>query len=533
MSVRTRLIVGTGALFAARLVLSLARSGPVLVADETGYLTNARVLAGGLPGQMERAPFYRGGYSVLLAPLVHAASDPGTAYHLILVVNAALAASLLALLYVLLTRYADVTPRAATWAALAGALYPPVTVYSQVALSENALLPLTCGWLIAFGALMGARGRVRAVLSGLAFGACAAGLWAVHGRMLPAVALTALVVLWLGSRRRLDLATVAAVLLVLGLGLWATYRLNGYLIDHNYAGRGDGEAGDRLDAALHVDALARLGLNLLGQGWYLVVSTFALVVVVIRGAGRRPVTLMLLALTGLLLVVSAGAFPRPTRPDMLIYGRYVEVAAPPLVAVGVGLLAGSTRLPTRALLGLGVLTIVVALVRVSADVGDAANRWNVAGLPFVTAQLGPAILLGAALVAGLGAWLLNRVADRSRLPVGAAVGALFAAVLVYAVYNPVMRSEREVYPDGWTSPEPVADGAGIRSAGYDLDRYDPIGLYTLQWFLPRTSLRLFHGERQPPQAPAVISDAMWGATHRGRALWRARGRDQVLWSQGG
>jgi hypothetical protein len=179
------------------------------------------------------------------------------------------------------------------------------------------------------------------------------------------------------------------------------------------------------------------------------------------------------------------------------------------------------------------LTIVVALIRVSADVGDAANRWNVAALPFLTAHLGPAILLGAALVAGSGAWVLNRMADRTPLPIGAATGALFAAVLIYAIYNPVLRSEREVYPDGWTSPEPVAERAGIRSAGYDLDRYDPIGLYTLQWFLPRTSLRLFHGERHPPPAPAVISDVTWGTTHRGRALWRAKGRDQVLWSRGG
>jgi hypothetical protein len=46
-------------------------------------------------------------------------------------------------------------------------------------------------------------------------------------------------------------------------------------------------------------------------------------------------------------------------------------------------------------------------------------------------------------------------------------------------------------------------------------------------------LPLFHGERQPPPAPAVISDAAWGATHRGRPLWRAQGRDQVLWDQDG
>ena len=62
---KSRLILGTAILFAARLVLSLIRTGPVLVADEIGYLTNARVIVGDLPGQLEQAPFYRGGYSSL------------------------------------------------------------------------------------------------------------------------------------------------------------------------------------------------------------------------------------------------------------------------------------------------------------------------------------------------------------------------------------------------------------------------------------------------------------------------------------
>src|SRR5689334_11358422 len=54
---RRALILGTFALFAMRFVLSLIRTGPVLVADEIGYLTNARVLAGGMHGMLEGAPF--------------------------------------------------------------------------------------------------------------------------------------------------------------------------------------------------------------------------------------------------------------------------------------------------------------------------------------------------------------------------------------------------------------------------------------------------------------------------------------------
>src|SRR5215217_4383229 len=84
---RRELLLGIAALLVVRAALSAVRSGPVLVADEIGYLTNARALGGGIAGQMATAPFYRGGYSLLLAPVVAAVSDPRLAYHLVLLVN--------------------------------------------------------------------------------------------------------------------------------------------------------------------------------------------------------------------------------------------------------------------------------------------------------------------------------------------------------------------------------------------------------------------------------------------------------------
>jgi len=110
---RNRLLAGTLALFAARLLVSIVRTGPLVVADEIGYLTNARALAGGLGGQLEQAPFYRGGYSLLLAPIVGFFSDPDVSYHLILVLNAALGASLFPLLYLLARRVFGAPPRIA------------------------------------------------------------------------------------------------------------------------------------------------------------------------------------------------------------------------------------------------------------------------------------------------------------------------------------------------------------------------------------------------------------------------------------
>jgi hypothetical protein len=117
------LVVGSAALLAARLAMALLRSGPVIFADEIGYLTNARVPAGELAG----APFYRGGYSLLIKPILGLHADPTATYRLVLVANAVLAASLLPLLYVLLTRCFDIAPRVAGPAAFAAAAYPSVT----------------------------------------------------------------------------------------------------------------------------------------------------------------------------------------------------------------------------------------------------------------------------------------------------------------------------------------------------------------------------------------------------------------------
>jgi hypothetical protein len=54
----------------------------------------------------------------------------------------------------------------------------------------------------------------------------------------------------------------------------------------------------------------------------------------------------------------------------------------------------------------------------------------------------------------------------------------------------------------------------------------------VQWFLPDTSLRLFHGNRQRPPSRYVLSGRGWPRQHPhpgSTELWSARGRDEVLW----
>jgi len=248
---------------------------------------------------------------------------------------------------------------------------------------------------------------------------------------------------------------------------------------------------------------------------------------------------VLLALTALLLLISASAFPERTRPDMLIYGRYTEVVAPALVAFGLTALARawtSWRPLVWPLVGFGALTALVALIRVTASDPDAPNRWNISALPFVTVQLGAGVLIGAALVAAIGICLLLRASPFGARSYGAIAIGLFLAVVAYGAWNPVRSSQRAVYPAGWESPQAAVEGAGGKTVAYDLDHYDTIGLYAVQWFLPDSKIVLFEGEREAPPAQLVISNGEWAQEHRAepaKLLWSDPGRDQSLWRLGG
>jgi hypothetical protein len=175
--------------------------------------------------------------------------------------------------------------------------------------------------------------------------------------------------------------------------------------------------------------------------------------------------------------------------------------------------------------------------RVLLSTQGAANRWNVASLPFLTFQLGAGVLVAAAVVAVFGGWLLARLTGPAPTRVAFLALALFLSVTAYGELNPVLDSEHSVYPAGWTSPQAVASAHGITSAAYDLAGYhDEIGLYVTQWFLPHTRLALFDGTRQLPPGRYVISRTAWPHEHpatRPVPIWRDVGRDQVLWQLAG
>jgi hypothetical protein len=534
---RRQLLVVTLAFLVVRLALTIPRTGPVVVADELGYLANARVLAGGIDGQLSTAPFYHGGYSLLLAPIVAVFHNPETSYRLVLVLNAFLAATLAPLVYLLLTRCCSVRPHAAVWPALAAAAYPSVTIYTQVAMSENLLLPLLVLWLLCAGCLLQAASSRRQLALAAATAACAAWLWATHGRMIVVVALTIVlfaVLLW----RRTAVRPALLGLAVIAVGLVAAHLLDHFLVTRNWDGHAKSEVSGRLSTIESVGGVGAFLRNLVGQSWYVAVATLGVLLAAALPFDWRAVrlrftpagaVLALAVLTGLgLLVESALSFRTTDRPDMLIYGRYTDVVVPPLLALALVRLNAGRRIRVGVVATvLVVATAAAVLLRTTVDPPGLANRWNVASLPAPTFQLGPKVLLLAGAVAVV--CLVAVVLARRRIALAAAPLVLLLFVPTTAVIerNPVLRAQSVFYPSGWTSPQGAAAGAGTIS--FDTDGSGNVFVY--QWFAPNARLVLFSGKAQRPSSRLVFSSPEWAASHQSltpRALWADPSRDAEL-----
>ena len=267
------------------------------------------------------------------------------------------------------------------------------------------------------------RGRVRPP-------PCAVALFAVHGRMIVVVALAVVLILGLrqpggsrGPRQRAALA-VAAV------GLLAVGSLDHFLITTSYGGHPPDEAGNRLSSLEHLSSAASVARNLVGQSVVPARRDARLAAVVLATGSLREtltrlrraplgarVTLLLLLATGAgLLVVSALSFPDPERADMFIYGRYVEIVAPPFLAVAVAWLLRATSRPRMVVVLAGVAVTTAAAVgsvrRSSPARGS--NRWDIAGLPSPPFQLGASAFVLAGVAAAFWAVVIAQSSAGAR-----------------------------------------------------------------------------------------------------------------------
>jgi hypothetical protein len=556
------LVVGYMVQLVLRVAISVGRDGPTNLADETGYLANARVMSGGVAGELSMAAFYRGGYSLLLLPAYWLGDGSRTDYQYALAINALLSSLVFPLVYVLLTRVFRVPVRTAFVAAFLAALYPPLVVTTQFAWAESLLPVLVLLVIITLAGLITASQPRAAVGRAIACGSCAGALYTTHGRTAPMVALLlGLLVALAVLRHDLAVSAVAGAVATVAVTL-AGQALNNWLSARSWGQHHDSDLQHVLDNARDLGSLGNVAALGLGQYWYLFAATFGLIVLGLVHLGTRllpsdpltrrlrpgwaasrdtagaPAVSVFLAGSLIGLTVLVGLFLRPPlRPDHVVYGRYVEILIPPLLALG---LVRLWTTPIRRLapeLGVGTAVALAAGVTVMWYRGGLVTRgpvnwYTVLALPPLAQtreQIRPAT---ATLVALAGAAVLLVVTRRS--PMWAALG-LACVLVASSIALRVVLVEARDHAIYGTQPVALPRVEGLNSAqdvSYDIAAYTPIGLYSYQWQLGHARFLLFDSRRDPvPRTEWVIAGLDWpqAQTVRARRVWVHPAYGQALW----
>ncbi len=460
--------------FAVHLSLALRMRVPFIHPDEAGYLGNARYLVDGFGRTGEG---YASGYSLLITPGALLSRDPATAYHWALVVNALLAASVPLLAYALARKVVPAAgPIAHVGAATFVVLLPTYAVTPSLAMSENALVPavLACAYVISIAERSSLRWSAAAALAAYAS-------WITpRGAIIVVAFACACAVATRPWRRLLPGGPAFAVLVVaaaagrlVNVAIAGTRRVPGAV--------GEDTAPRHLIASivhprLWNDALA----NLLGWFTVSVVTSFGAVAVgvVVLLAARRtahgPLTLFAMgALVGTYVFGAVSAVQVPlARLDLLVYARYLDGIAAPVLVVGAASMFSSAprRLWRHArvvLMGGAALALVVLLfdaIRPPATPDAFFNDSATFGLELYRVMLDsvdPARLLLAGTVT---ATLVVAIATRSRR---AALVVILSALMISSVFA----YNWAVFPatDARASQHTLADTMQtLRDAGVDL-----------------------------------------------------------------
>lgn len=337
----TVLLVGTALHFLVRLWLALPRTGPVVIADEIGYLLNARSISGGPAGDLATTTFYRGGYSLLIAPLFEFGLDPVHLYRGVLGVNALLGAAVFPLMWLLLGRVFELTPRSRLAAAFASACTPALFAAGAFATSDAVLPAMVVAFVWVLVRLCQAPPSIREALPWITlFAVVSAWMWTTHARgQLTVMVVISLVVglqfLRSGATRRtsLFLAVVLTGVLVL-----AGMHLNDHLASTIYSRAGGGLP----SFAAIFDAQIRPAIGAAaGQVWSLLVTTGGLAMIGLVVLWRRSRELLgdpslavgvALAVLGV-IAASALGFDGLAVESYSVYGRYADMYAPLLVGI--------------------------------------------------------------------------------------------------------------------------------------------------------------------------------------------------------
>lgn len=357
--------------------VAMATPGPLLVSDDLAYLGMARTLAGQGPAPLVDQPPYGVLYPALLAPGWALGLDESSMLIWARVVNGLLGAALVPVLYAVVRRLTGAAPRWSLVAAAIGASLPAQMSTASIVWTERLLallVTLSVLCLIRFVERPSLRRAIAVV-------GAAAALFAGHPRTGAAALVIVLSVpcitrfdrLVKSWRIRTSFAAPpdavdsrsepalsgAATLVLSGAGLLGLAAVEGVRRAVASAAFASSGTYDVVDLAQRrgLDEVPEMLLRGTGTVAYLMLATAGLAVIGLVVLLRSPPVGPWVFVAGVAVVVVAGWFLTGVgRADAYLHGRYIEVLAPILVALGI---IGSTRM-RAARAGLAMTVAIVA-----------------------------------------------------------------------------------------------------------------------------------------------------------------------------
>ena len=535
---RPRVAVGlvTAAALALHLWTTSRFAHPTVTFDETGYLGNARWIAGSpTRWDMPTSPTYAVGYPLLLTPVMRLFGPAAAQWRAVMVVNSLLLASVVPLVYGFARRVLAAPGRVSLLAAAVGAAAPAVVAAGPSAIAENLAIPL-----VAAVALLAHRALSPGpVWARIGFGPAVGFLHLVHARFVLVLVL-ALMLLAFGRWRGLVPWSVAAanaglLAVVFGAGRALTRAVvdtRWTTIEHLEASPGD--VVELLRARAGVTTIATTAF---GQAWYLAAGSLglALVGVVVvgcraarpdravppdprpagdeRDAARLTLAFVLLAAASVFLASVAFFAHTRFRADHLVYGRHNDTFVPLwLASAVVGVVLGRRRaVASLAGASAAVTVVLLGLLERWEDPGAFGGVYSPFAVPAIIRFVGddpPGTWWRATLAAVLGAAVVGVVAVAARRPRWLAPPLI--VWFVWAGFGTVTGTdefEDTVYRD-WIAPE-VVRGLGVEGLSVD-SRAVKAAFPALSygWALPDVDVTTFDpvlGEQ--PDRPFVLARA--------------------------
>jgi len=398
------IVAGATALHAAvGAWIATSITGPLLAIDDLAYLSMGRTLAGGGASPLSAQPPYGVLYPALLAPGWLVGFDESQMIVFAQVVNALLGAALLPVLYVLLRRLTDASGGRALAAAAIGASLPAALLTGSIVWTERLLPLLVALAVLALLRLADAPTSLRAVEVSL----LAAALYATHPRTIVVAIVVIAAGMWIVAASR-DRVALTALWLSGHAGLALAELARRALASETF-GAGATYDGADLASRRGLDDVPEMLVHATASVAYLALATAGFAVLGAIMLFRQPSAAAFYAAMFAATVAVAGWFLTGVgRGDAYLHGRYIEVLAPSLVALGI---VGAHRLSLR--VSMAALTLTVLAAGLVAAWAGPGNNWagsrtpvmmlgvEVSGAPFGAMTFRPELATAVALVAGI------------------------------------------------------------------------------------------------------------------------------------